>query len=233
MNDMPVVTDENVGVRFFIKPVLNKRETEKAGAPVFDEREMCELIFPGNKFFRPHFLAHDICEEDKDGLTKTYAQKFANAYALFRQEADARQSGTPLEMLFSEGEMAELKAQNVYTVEQMAEVPDRALSRMGPNAMPRRDRARNFVQRMNGTPDMAAASGRIAELEAKLAELMAAQETPPEVQHSPARVPAAGEIDLSDRSDDDLKDIIKTHTGQRPRGTPTRDRLEELAREHL
>ena len=93
----------------------NKVKSEAAGRPIYDEVILLEQVIPGNNLMKP---VRPMREEDKT--------EFAHEWAAFCNNREQQMAGTPLEHapFLSRTQVAEFKALNIYTVEQLATLPD-------------------------------------------------------------------------------------------------------------
>ena len=116
--------------------LLNKHKTEEAGRPIYDPVVLIERIIPGDSLNRP---VRPIREADK--------QEFPQEWAAFKEKRENQIPGTPLEVVpwLSRSQCAEYKALNIFTVEQLATLPESVASRiMGFQQV--RSKAENFLK---------------------------------------------------------------------------------------
>jgi len=133
--------DSNLFVRFFYHPHLNKVKTQEAGRPIYDDREYVEIIVPGDRNNTVNRPTRDL---DK--------QRFAKLYRAFLDGAKQRVTGTPLESwpALNRSQVEELKHFRIYTVEQLAKVPDNLKQQfMGINAL--QQKAIDFIDAAQGS----------------------------------------------------------------------------------
>jgi hypothetical protein len=144
-------------------------------------------------------------------VTDEHRQRWPDAYAAFKRQEEISPDGTPLEQwpILNRGQVLELKAVGIMTVEQCAHIPDNALHRLPMGARSLRDRAQAYLddaasvaltERLNRENELA--SSRIAALERQIQEqgelinrlssqMMAAAEAPsPVATFMPAQQPA-------------------------------------------
>lgn len=115
--------DDNLSVRFSIEALENPAKTKEAGRPIFDETEMIEIRIPGD----PDIRKRPVNEGDK--------VRFARHYdAWKRNQNQETVSGTPLSAwpLIKRSQVEEAKFFGVHTVEQLANIADVNLQRLGP-----------------------------------------------------------------------------------------------------
>lgn len=210
--------DAALAVKFFTKAVENPRKTKAEGRPIFEDREYVSIRFPADnkrELVSPahdmHFVAHF-----KDQMT--YAERFKPIYDAFKSQLhDETVAGTPLSEMpsLTEAKRAELRAQNVRTVEQLAGLPDASMRRMGMGARALVDSAKDYLKRAEGTSEVAALRARIAELEAR-------------------KTPEAPKADIATEfdglEDDDLRNML-ADAGVTTDGRWGRARLVEKLRE--
>lgn len=111
--------DSKLYVTFKTEAVLNPAASTKAGRPVYDDIDMITIYSPGSKL--TSIVDH----------AKRYTQGrpiLAAKYRDWKSGQVASAGGTPLEnfpFLFTKPSMiAELKYRNIFTVEQLATLPD-------------------------------------------------------------------------------------------------------------
>jgi len=212
--------DMQLGVEFIVRAVQNPRKTKEAGRPIFDDREYVRIRFPADNkrelvapAHEKHYVAHAKTQ-------MTYAQRFQGAYKAFKDNRDMEfVEGTPLAELtvLTEAKRAELRAQNVKTVEQLAGLPDPAMKRLGMGARDLVKAAQTYLEKAEGMSEVAALKARIAELEA--ASQPAAEEPSPLFD------------EFDGMTDDDLKNMIRDAGGQVPKGRAGRNTLIKVLRD--
>ena len=95
----------------------------------------------------------------------TYAERFMRQYRQFKAMAAQTKSGTPLAHapFLTEARRAELRAQNIYTVEALADIDGQELKNLGTGGREMKNKAMEYIaESKTQAPNMAAA----AELEA-------------------------------------------------------------------
>lgn len=118
-NDRTFAGDERLHVTFRTDAIMNPFKSTQAGRQVFDEVDMIVIHTPGSQ------LTSVIAP-----MRGQYIQRFGDKYNKWKATKTNIESGTPLEsfpfLLHKPGMVAELKAMNVHTVEQLATLPDSA-----------------------------------------------------------------------------------------------------------
>jgi hypothetical protein len=157
--------DEKLFVQFKVEPVLNPSASTKAGRPIFDEVDMIVIRTPGSQ------LTSVVAP------AKHYMSRFGDRYKKWKAGQIDTQSGTPLEsfpyLLNRPGMVAELKALNVHTVEQLAGMSDGNKQRiMGGQELCRR--ASEWIDKTQGTD--AKVAGLAKENDDLKAQMLALQE---------------------------------------------------------
>ena len=106
--------DAQLLVKFFNHPQISKFKSDKAGLPMYDDVEMISVIQPGEK------------EEIKVLATEFHRRRFPKQYEAFQKGLEQTAGGTPLDHLFPSepSTIANLKAFNIYTVQQLAAITD-------------------------------------------------------------------------------------------------------------
>ena len=143
--------DKKLVAIFYKTAIKNEAKSAEAGRPIFDERDMIRILTPGSK---------DTFEGD---ATEEYRARFPQQWARYKANQDQMNlGGTPINSLpwLSIGQIAELKALNVHTVEQLAGMSDSMSQKfMGHHQM--KQRAQAFL-------DAAADSAPLMKMEAEL-----------------------------------------------------------------
>lgn len=182
-------------VRFFNHTVLNVDKSAKAGRPIVDDVEACEITFAANKQTAAVFPAHDeygYRETDTEfGVMRekiTYAMKFNEEYLRFKSGDAASLSGTPLSELpfLTEGRRLELKALKIHTAEALAALDGNALKMLGQGGRDLKNKAVTYldVAEKTGTVDgvkaeLAKRDAEIETMRAQIADLSAGRKIAP------------------------------------------------------
>jgi hypothetical protein len=116
-------TDACLGVRFFLHPELDELRSKEEGRPIYKEIEMIEILTPGSK---------DVLHRKVSDLDR---MRFRNRYQSFVDMAKNQIEGTPLNQFhfISAGEIKELEYFNVFTAEQLINMPDGNIEKVGVN----------------------------------------------------------------------------------------------------
>jgi hypothetical protein len=172
--------EDGVFATFIEDAVEDKRKTKAAGYPVFGEpRLFIKIVIPnaiGEKY-RP--------------ATDADIKRFPVSYEAYQRGSEAPEAGLPVEHWpqVTTAEVKLLKAVNVKTVEQLAELPDSGLHRLGPGGRGLKNRAAKFLATAG---DNAALKARIQELERKIEALETPDarvgETAKEQAHKPKKL---------------------------------------------
>ena len=218
-DDLLVVTFKNLAVE-------NPLKTMEAGRPIFDDVEHCFITAPGShdiKVFPANTFARWVGTPFGGGQVKqSYAERFSHQYRQFKAHVAQTKSGTPLDHapFLSEARRAELKAQNVYTVEALADIEGNELKNLGPGGRDMKNKALEYI---NESKLAAPTKQMLAELEALRARNAVLEE---DVQ---VKKEYTVENEFNDMSDKQLRDFITTNTGQVPQGNLARKTLVRMA----
>ena len=219
-------------------PKKNEVKSLEAGRPVFDDVEVCEIRKPGSKDFSVH-LASEMSHWDEipgtgELFIVTYAERFRHQYQQFKSKVAQTKSGTPLDYIpfLTEARRAELRAQNVYTVEALALVDGNELKNLGPGGRDLKNEAMAFIETSRqGAGDqqlmmqLEAAKARNAVLEGDLARLRDGK-----IEFEP-EPPKTGAARYEDMSNEQLRNFITAQSGQVPLGSMARKTLIRMAQE--
>jgi hypothetical protein len=177
----PTNPDSQLTVRFYSKSVEISYLTSQEGRPIFRDVDYIEIMTPG----------------DKDNTVDTPAmehhkKRFPLHWAHYKNNGGSNaQIGTPLEQwpLITQSQAAELKALKFFTVDSIAGASDDMISKIGlaggMSPLAFREKAQLFLQvakDFSFSSKQAEANKanekRIADLEAKLAEVLAERTEP-------------------------------------------------------
>lgn len=171
-NQARYAADNKLYVTFYVRAVMNNFQSSEQGRPIFDEKEYIRIIVPG-----------DSKTTVDCPVTDEFRMRFAKQYDQFKRGMEQAVSGTPLEVWpqLTVGLVAELKAMNISTVEQLADLDDgRAQRIMGHFEL--RRRARAFLDAAQGeaannkmAAELEKRDDEINQLKAQMAELLKAQ----------------------------------------------------------
>lgn len=206
--------DLALGVEFFVKAVEIPRETKKQGRPVFEDREYVRIRFPADNKRELVAPAHEMHYVSHARQQMTYAQRFAASYDAFKRDVADLTVGTPLTELpvLTEARRAELAAQGVKTVEQLAGLPDPSMRKLGIGARDLVVAAQAYLEKAQDNAEVTALKREIEALKARLG----GQDAPDE---------------YAGYSDEDLRNAISDATGEAPDGRLGRKKLIERLRE--
>jgi hypothetical protein len=172
--------DLTLGVEFFMKPVEMPAKSKAAGRPIFEDREMVRIAFPGDSKREHVAPAHEVHYHSGQRCQMTYAERFADSYRRFKDENSDQIVGTPIGQLpfLTEARRAELKVVGIKTAEHLAGLPDVTIKKMGMGIRDLVTQAQAFLKSAEGTSHVAAMQAQIDELKARLAGKTAPSETP-------------------------------------------------------
>jgi hypothetical protein len=222
--------DDLLVVLFRHLAMENQQRTLSEGRPIFDDVEVCEIRSPGGKDVKV-FPATAFCRWDDDPMTGTqhkvsYAERFSHQYQQFKSRAVQTKSGTPLEhaAFLTEGRRAELRAQNVYTVETLAAIEGVELKNLGPGGREMKNRAIEYIEE-------AKSAAPNKQLAAELEMLRARNAVLEEDQIVLRSAKARADKEFGEMTDVELHAYIVAQTGKAPAGTLPRKSLLRMASE--
>ena len=222
--------DEALVALFKHHAVLNETKTLEAGRPIYDDIEVVEIRAPGSrdfKVFPATAVSHwETSPYDMAQTKVTYAERFSHQYRQFKSKALQTKSGTPLDhaSFLSEGKRAEMRAQNIYTVEAMAAIDGAELKNLGPGGRELKNAAMEYIADSAGSAPNLRLQNELEQLRAKNAIL---EEDLANKKAIEAK--AVGEFEAMDL--DQLREYIATNTGHAPHGSLNRKTLTRMATE--
>jgi hypothetical protein len=221
--------DASVIAIFSNMAIPNPAKTREAGRPIFEDKEVCQLRYPGRRDNSFH-LAIEVSHWHEDPETGeqvqvTYAERFSRQYRQFKEHATQTKSGTPLAYapFLTEARRAELRALNIYTVEMLAALDGIELKNLGPGGRDLKNQAMAHIEETKaGAPNLQ----MVAELEALRARNALLEE---DNKLMKAQLPEP-EDNFDEMTLEQLRDYIATNTGHQPHGTPNKRTLIRMAR---
>jgi hypothetical protein len=215
---------------FKYRAVENPVKSKEAGRPIFDDVEECEIRAPGSKdikTFPATEISRDVVRTDPyTGAVKeiTYAERFQRQYRQFKENTTQTKSGTPLAgvAFLTEARKAELRALNLYTVEQLAQIDGQELKNLGMGGRDLKNSAEAFIaDAYRNVPDL----NLQARLEAAEARNLVLEQDVAALQHKKA----TAEAQFDAMTDVELREFIKANTGSAVIGQPAHKTLVRMA----
>jgi hypothetical protein len=161
-NGQQYADDDKLPVKFEVRAVKHEFKSQEAGRPVFYDQEFISIIIPGSR------------EVSTFMMDDTYRRRFAKAYERWKAAEGDQQKidGTLLSELtwMSKSQIAELNYSNVYTVEQLANLPD-VLARGFMGAQQLKDRAKRYLEAAAGEAPMLKMQAELEQRDQKIASL--------------------------------------------------------------
>ena len=221
--------DDSLVALFKNQALKNETKSLAEGRPIFDDHEVVEIRKPGSKDYSVHratAVSHWVTDPETGGQVQlTYAERFRHQYQQFKMHATQTKSGTPLSQItfMTEGRKAELRAQNIYTVEALAAVDGTELKNLGPGGRDLKNLAVEFIEEVRRqAPNLQLQN----ELDALRARNTILEE---DNARKKALEQAHGPTEFEDMSTEDLREYIATNTGQPPVGNVARKTLVRMA----
>lgn len=209
----------------------NEGKSKDAGRPIFDDLEVCEIRFPGNKHCWGCFPATEpepnVSREV--GRPVSYAEAFSAQYARFKAQSPQTVAGTSLSELpfLTEGKRMELRALNIHTAEQLAALDGANLATLGMGGREWKNQAIAYLDNATGSANVTSMALEIERLKQMIAGMQQQQQQPAGGATETAKI----EKPLEECSDGELKAFIKEKTGEPVRGNISRETLLSRAAE--
>ena len=222
--------DEALVALFKHHPALNDAKSLKEGRPIFDDIEVVEIRAPGSRDFKVFpataFSHWETSPYNGEQTKVTYAERFKHQYQQFKMKAAQTKSGTPLEYapFMSAGKCAEMRAQNIYTVEALAAIDGAELKNLGTGGRELKNAAMEYMAEAKSTAPNLQLQNELEQLRARnaiLEEDLAAKKA--------REAQINGEFEGMELQE--LRDYIATHTGQAPHGSLNKKTLVRMATE--
>jgi hypothetical protein len=226
--------DDIAVVLFKHQSFKNEEKSRAEGREIHDDLEVCEIRFPGArdwKVFPAMALSPQKIIDPYSGAEKyiTYAERFKHQYQQFKAQAAQTKSGTPLDFapFLTAARRAELRAQNVYTVEQLAAIDGVELKNLGPGGREYKNDAEEFLATSKATAPNLQMAAELEALRARNAVLEGDAKLKAERAAAEGKPPA--EADYDDMTAEQLREYITAHTGIPPTGSLSHKSLKHLA----
>jgi hypothetical protein len=227
--------DDSVLAIFRDFAVKDEAASAKAGRPIFNDMEIVELRFPGTKNWAAYpaasFSHWSVDPQTGDQVKMTYAERFSRQYRQFKAHSTQTKSGTPTSHapFLTEARRAELRAQNIYTVEALAAIDGQELKNLGPGGREMKHAAMEYIAESQSG---AVNTQMQAELEAMRAKYQAMEEDMAALraQASSGEKPTTDD-EFDGMSLEQLRDFITSNTGVAPKGSLNRKTLVRMARD--
>lgn len=127
-------------VVFYRRPVQNDAKSREEGRPIFEEKEWIRKFTPGDQTQQ---IEREVRPEDR--------HEYAEQYRQFKANEEQKVEGTYLDKVpfLTSAQVAELKAVNVRTVEELVAMPD-ALASKFQGFQSLKKRAADFLEAAKG-----------------------------------------------------------------------------------
>jgi hypothetical protein len=219
-------TDHLVVPVFKIHTTKNDAKSREAGRPIYDDMEVVEVRFAGDRNKISVFPALAECGEvqDEDGNTRkiTYAERWSDQYKRFKAKSQQIAEGTPVDELpfLTQAKRAELKALSIYTAEALAALDGQPLKNLGQGGRDLKNQAQAYLDNASGSANVVKMAAELEELRRTVAELRAEKITP-----------NFEDSQFAAWTSDQLKDWIEEKISERPKGNPSHATLVKRADE--
>lgn len=213
---------------FKIHTQKNEAKSREAGRPIFDDMEVVEVRFAGDRNKVSVFPALSICGEvqDEDGNTRkiTYAERWSSQYQRFRSKQQQVAEGTPVDELpfLTQAKRLELKALSIYTAEALAALDGQPLKNLGQGGRDLKNQAQAYLDNASGSANVVKMAAEIEELRRTVAELKG---------DKALAESAATDSQFASWTADQIKDWIEEKINERPKGNPSHATLVKRADE--
>ena len=168
--------DPHLYVEFFADAVHSKRLSVEAGRPIFEDREFVRIRWVGDNKRELVAPAHELFQQrERNGEHVTYAEKFPDQYAVFKDRGAKRKKGTPLEMLpfLKPTQVAAMEYSHIFTAEDLAGLSGGAARNLGPEARDIIDQTKAWLEQAKDAAAAMKLSGENEDLKARIARLEA------------------------------------------------------------
>ena len=168
--------DKKLLVAFYTEPLHNESKSIEAGRPIYDDTEMIKIMFPGQR------------DTVTSMVNSEYISRFPGQYARYKRGQEQIGDGTPLTQLpwLTAAQVAEFKAVNCHTVEQLVGMPDNVSQKfMGHHAI--KQRAEQYLKFAKDAAPMLKMATELEKRDEQIAELQRAVEAMRAVATAPPK----------------------------------------------
>ena len=185
LTDPQYKTEDGSALRIWRDAAPNKFQTERHNRPLFDDVIYVEVISPGSRDSSPVFeVLRTYCSEAEQanpgyGVKYKEYEKFIVDF-IKGEEVDKSLTGTPLQVwpAMTRPLVMSFRAQEIYTVDALAALPDSKLAVLGPEGRMWRDKAKQYLDAAKGgehaaalAADLEVAKADKEDLQRQIAEL--------------------------------------------------------------
>ncbi len=155
-------SDKNLWVEFSLEPVHNEFQSDEQGHPVYDDVEFVTILTPGNN--KSTF---------KTRVTAEYIDRFPSQYQAFKSQNEQVNEGLPLTEwpVLTKAQALNMKGMKIFTVEQLANLPDNAIDALPLGGRGLRDKAISYLARAIDASEITKIHSELAKLRADNAAL--------------------------------------------------------------
>ena len=123
--------------RFETKPIHMVAASDKAGRPIYEDREFVQIMVVGERGFSAY-----------EPVSEEHMKRWPEEYRAFKEGKEAPLSGTPLAdwPTVTRSRVEELAFFHIRTVEDLAGVNDAQLQKVGMGSREQREKARTFLE---------------------------------------------------------------------------------------
>lgn len=167
-------SDAGLYVEFRTENIYQEFQSEQEGKPVYEQVPFISIYVPGDKTKK----VDRPVKMQGHGDIPSDPERFPRQWQAFQQGVKAVQSGFPLTEWpgMTASHVRELNAVNIFTVEQLAAVPDSALDGIGHGGRHLRDKAKAHLETMADEAITTRLASQNADLQRQLDELKASIE---------------------------------------------------------
>lgn len=205
------------------------------GRPIHVDGEECQIRVAGSRNWQPFpatAFSHWAQDDETGEMVRvTYAERFTRQYRQFKSHETQTKTGTPLSYapFLTEARRAEMRALNIYTIEQLAFVEGQELKNLGPYGREYKNLAQEFIDEakrnvpnLTYQAEMEALRAKNAVLEDDLTLLKA------RVANSDAKLP---DNEYDGMSIEQLRELITVRSGHPPHGMLNHQTLVRMAQD--
>lgn len=149
--------DSNLYAEFEMVPLLDEFKSAELGRPFYNDVEIVTIFSPGNN--KSTF---------KDKVNAVYKQRFPMAWEAYKSQNHQVHEGLSITEwpVVTKGQAMNLKAINIHTVEQLANIPDQNLDSLSLGGRELREKAKSYLAKSVDASDITRIYKEMATLKA-------------------------------------------------------------------
>jgi hypothetical protein len=224
-------------IEFFIETIEDEVASAAEGIPKFKDVELIRIKFVGDNKSVLVNPAHSVSYDPDERRQMTYAERFPRHYAAFKESNAEYVDGTPINQLpgIIASRVAEFKAQQIHSIEALAQLDGPQLTRLGMHGREWKTKALTWLEKAKeGALESRLAAqnddlrAQLKEMQDQFAAMRAGTAMPAK---DDAKIDVVQDGRFAGHTASDLRIYIKELAGTAVKGNPSLSTLKAMAEE--